>query len=105
MTNDLDEERLGHHGPKARDRLRKLANEVGADSIDYSGQSAQSLSKSLAIKLAASSIGGLLREWQDDPAAHSEDFDDMVEGPARKVIENLLIGLGCEEVVEAWRKV
>ena len=91
MTNDLDEERLGYHGPKDRDRLRKSAAKVGADNIDYSGQTAEQAAKSLAIALAVKELEKLTAR----DLGHAHPY-------VTEVIANLLIGLGCEAVVKAW---
>jgi hypothetical protein len=65
---------------------------------------AAALAKSLAIKLA-------VRELEKLPGAYKLHYPhggtdwEAVECESRKIISNLLIGLGCEAVVDAWNEV
>lgn len=53
------------------------------------------LSKDLAIKLAMSEL---------ERARNGEAHEAYKEQRARNCIKNLLTGLGCEAVVEAWNE-
>lgn len=118
MTNDLDEERLGQApltGPDLSTagvdtNLSEDCASNGPDGTRLSGPllDAQSLSKSLAIKLAVRELERLPERcryfFHGDKTPQPVNME-LADKEARKIIENLLIGLGCEEVVEAWRKV
>lgn len=86
------------------DEVNKLARHI----LDWTGDerdarravkailAAQSLSKDLAIKLAVSE----LEKIAEGQARFNRDFSAQ----AIPVIKNLLTGLGCEAVVEAWNE-
>jgi hypothetical protein len=57
------------------------------------GDSTEALAKDLAIKLAISDLKKL------------QDPEYVLSHQAELVIKNLLIGLGCEAVVDAWNEV
>lgn len=58
-------------------------------------ETAQSLSKDLAIRLAVRELENLI----GDPNLGTH------EARADAIISNLLIGLGCELVVDAWTRI